>query len=72
MKVLSYKKGEMMPENDINLKMTAQNYKFLVKKLESLKKGIRMLGINQEFKKSLMEEIHTVHSIITTPKVIPR
>ena len=48
----------------VKLEIPSEKYTYLLKRLESLKSGIKMLGINQLYKKSLLEDIHVLSSIL--------
>lgn len=51
-------------QDNITLSIPPEKHKFLNKTIESLKSGIRMLGINPLYKKSLLEDVHKVESIL--------
>lgn len=52
-----------------NVGIVPEKFRFLMKTLDNLKNGIRILGINPVYKQSLMRDINIIESIMKTGKV---
>lgn len=50
--------------NDVNITVELWKYKRMMETLESFKQGIRVLKLNDLYKKSLLEDIHRIEGIL--------
>ena len=53
---------------NVQLNIPTEKHKYLMKTLESFKAGLRVLGINQLYKQSLLKDVYTIESILKTNK----
>lgn len=49
---------------NVTVTMPDWKYKILLKKIDALKNGMRLFKINEEFKKSFMDDIYSIETII--------
>jgi len=50
--------------SEITIVITAEKHKFLLKTLDALKNGVRVLGINHLYRQSLMKDLFTIETIL--------
>lgn len=58
----------MTTEQNIALSISPENLRFFAKTADSLKNGIRMLGVHDLYKQSLIKDVHILESIVRSAK----